>query len=59
MVPPVREDALFDLLVEALLHAVHILELVGGHTLVLTPLSALNCFFERARTPGSSTIFHL
>lgn len=46
VVAPVREDAVLDFLVKALLHAIHVLEFVGLHTPVLALFTSSNGFFE-------------
>jgi len=46
MITPVGEDALLDFFIQALLHAVHILELVGLNALVVGALTASYGVFE-------------
>jgi len=47
VIAPMWEHTGLDLLIEALLHAVHILELVRLNTLILVPFSACNRFLHR------------
>ena len=51
VVAPVWEDTVLDLLVETFLHAIHILQLVLHHPLVLSALTPLDRLLHRG---GSS-----
>ena len=48
MIAPVWEDALLDLLVQALLHAVHELKLVGLEPTILISLTPRDGLLQRA-----------
>ena len=52
MVTPVREHTLLDLLIQALLHAVHVLVLVRLEALVLCPITPVDGLLQ-ARALGA------